>query len=480
MNTYKKRKPSIKAIIILFVLFITVVGGVTAWGISYTSKKLPIRTTGHSFENPVKLSPPASIQSPKYKIMIDPGHGGKDPGATGASGKYERDYTLTLAMKVFDLLRDEPMFEPRLTRSTDLFVELEDRAAMANEWQADALLSIHGNTYTDASANGTETLHTEEGSRLLAQSVQQNMIKGLGFRDRGVKEEQLKVLSLSEMPAVLVEVGYLTNSDEESIMLSTDGQAAAAKGIVEGLKQYFLQYGEHPSSPDNQQIDGLEELSRDNHTNAASDVIKKKVYYNGAAADGKRVALTFDDGPDTETTSSILDILKENEIKATFFIVGKQAKAHPEMMKRIVKERHVIANHSWSHPHFDQLTIEEARKQIKDTQDQLEAISGLRPLLFRPPYGELDEERVKAVHELNMAVVNWSVDTMDWSGIGAPAMIKIVNKQIYPGGIILQHSSSGKDNTVEALKLMIPLLREKEYTFVTVPEMLHLPDYQNA
>ncbi|CAM4523861.1 N-acetylmuramoyl-L-alanine amidase/peptidoglycan/xylan/chitin deacetylase (PgdA/CDA1 family) [Paenibacillus endophyticus] len=479
MKTYKKRKQSMKAFIILFLLFFTMVGVVAAWSIGHSEEKLP-SITEHSFDNPVKLSPPSS-QTQKYKIMIDPGHGGKDPGATGVSGNYERDYTLALAKKVFDLLRDEPMFETRMTRTTDVFVELEDRAAMANEWQADALLSIHGNTYTDDSANGTETLYTHDDSNLLAQTVQKNVIEALGFRDRGVKEEQLKVLSLSEMPAALVEVGYLTNAGEEAVMLSGDGQNAAAKGIVEGLKQYFLQYGEHPSNLEGLQIDGQEEHNDEEHSNVdASSIINKKVYYNGLAADGKRVALTFDDGPDTEITSDILVILKENEIKATFFIVGKQAKAHPEMVKRIVKEGHVIANHSWSHPNFNKLTIEESLKQIKDTQDQLEAISGLRPLLFRPPYGELNEERVKAVHELNMAVVNWSVDTMDWSGITAPAILKIVNKQVYSGGIVLQHSTSGRGNTVEALELMIPQLREKGYTFVTVPEMLNLPDYQDA
>ncbi|MGO4547576.1 N-acetylmuramoyl-L-alanine amidase [Paenibacillus sp. 2TAB23] len=480
MKTYKKRKQTVKAIAIFFLLFITTVGGVAAWSISNSDEKNPILTE-HSYEYPIKLSPPSSSQTQKYKIMIDPGHGGKDPGATGASGNYERDYTLTLAKKVFDLLRDDPMFEPRMTRTTDVFVELEDRAAMANEWQADALLAIHGNTYTDDSANGTETLHTHDDSNLLAQTVQKNVIKALGFRDRGVKEERLKVLSLSEMPAALVEVGYLTNAGEEAVMLSTDGQNAAAKGIVEGLKQYFLQYGEHPSSQEEQQLDGSHEYRDEELPNVDSSVnIDKKMYYNGSAEDGKQVALTFDDGPDTEITSEILDILKENEIKATFFIMGKQAKAHPEMVKRIVKEGHVIANHSWSHPNFNKLTIEESLKQIKDTQDQLEAISGLRPLLFRPPYGELNEERVQAVHELNMAVVNWSVDTMDWSGNTASDILKIVDKQMYPGGIVLQHSTGKRENTVEALELMIPQLRDKGYTFVTVSEMLHLQGYQDA
>ncbi|WP_235947233.1 polysaccharide deacetylase family protein [Paenibacillus glycinis] len=207
-----------------------------------------------------------------------------------------------------------------------------------------------------------------------------------------------------------------------------------------------------------------------------------KVYYNGLAKDGKQVALTFDDGPDGVATPKILDILKANHIKATFFIVGKQAKAHPDMVRRIVKEGHAIGNHSWSHPDFGSLSTQDAKKQIEDTQDEIEAIAGVRPTLFRPPYGALNDDKKAAVRDLDMAIVDWSVDTRDWAGTTPPNILKLVNKELYPGGIILQHCAGEQEhlsNTIAALKQLIPALRKQGYAFVTVPKLLHLPDSQS-
>ncbi len=235
MATYKKR--SIKGIFAFFFLLFIVCGSLTTWSLSKSNANVPI--TENVIDNP---SPTSALESNKYKIVIDPGHGGKDQGATGASGAYERQYTYSLALKVYELLEKEPMFEPRLTRTEDLFVELEDRADLANNWKADALLSIHGNTYTDPTVTGTESLYTYDNESVqLAQSVQHHMVKAMGFRDRGVKKEPLKILSLSEMPAVLIEIGYLTNAEEEAFMLSNKGQTLAAHAIVDGLKQFFLE-----------------------------------------------------------------------------------------------------------------------------------------------------------------------------------------------------------------------------------------------
>ncbi|TFE26279.1 N-acetylmuramoyl-L-alanine amidase family protein [Cohnella luojiensis] len=175
-----------------------------------------------------------------YKIMIDPGHGGKDPGATGDSGNEEKDLNLSLALKVLDLFKNDPRFEIRLTRTDDTFVELEDRAKLANEWGADVFISIHGNSFEDKNTSGIETYYSFETSTPLAQALHQKMIEAMGFADRGVREDPLRVLSLSEMSAVLIEVGYLSNSAEEAILLSDEGQALAVQAIVESLKEYFM------------------------------------------------------------------------------------------------------------------------------------------------------------------------------------------------------------------------------------------------
>ncbi|MGG6311698.1 N-acetylmuramoyl-L-alanine amidase family protein [Paenibacillus macerans] len=177
-----------------------------------------------------------------YRIVIDPGHGGKDPGANSVSGMEEKGFTLSLALKVYDLLRQEPMFEPYLTRTDDRFIKLEDRSRFANEMQADALISLHGNTFEGPEeVSGTETYYFAEGdgSSGLAQDIHQHLIDALGFEDRGVRQEDWKVLRTSEVPAVLAEVGFLTNPGNEAVLLSEAGQEKAAQAMVDALKQYF-------------------------------------------------------------------------------------------------------------------------------------------------------------------------------------------------------------------------------------------------
>lgn len=476
----KGKRPTKGLFILLFFFVILLVINKTNWHIGTSVQNVkPVLSHG----NAATSDPSVSQGNAKYRIVIDAGHGGKDPGATGASGQYEKGFNLFLAERVFQLLEQEPMFEPRLTREDDQFVELEDRAAIANDWSADALVSIHGNTYTDQTITGTETLYRHNDSIPLAQTIQEQVVKALGLPDRGVKEEQLKLLSLSQMPAVLVEVGYLTNPEEEDFLLSSKGQNLAAHAIVEGLKAYFEQNIPHRQPSGNELQEVSPPVTKDDSQDhrQKDKPFENKVYFNGSAKDGKQVALTFDDGPDTIVTPKILDILKSNNIKATFFILGNQAKAHPDMVRRIVEEGHAIGNHSWAHPNFDKISMAEAMKEVEDTQDVLEEAAGFHPILFRPPYGALDTDKMTAIHEKNLAVVNWTVDTMDWSGVSSKEIMRLVHKELKPGGIVLQHTANGKNhlaNTIEALQQMIPELIAEGYSFVTVPQLLHLPDSQ--
>lgn len=207
----------------------------------------------------------------------------------------------------------------------------------------------------------------------------------------------------------------------------------------------------------------------------------KSLYYAGPEQ-GKQVALTFDDGPDNHFTIQILDILKKNKVKATFFIVGEKAKAHPEVVKRIVNEGHVIGNHSWDHSNFTKISTEEVKQEISKTQDELNSIVGFRPTLFRPPYGALNSSEIMTITSMGLSIIDWSVDTRDWAGTSTQQIMRYVKKELKPGGIILQHCAIGKkenlSNTVNALEQMIPLLKNEGYTFVTVPTLLSLPDSQ--
>lgn len=177
--------------------------------------------------------------SKRYKIVIDAGHGGKDPGAEGVSGNLEQTYSLELSMKVVDLLQKEPMFEAYMTRTDNTFVGLEDRAQIANDLDADAFVSIHGNTYTDPDVSGTETYYYADESLPFASEVHKHLAESTGFRDRGVKKEGWKVLTTSNNLAVLLEVGFLTNRNDETNMLSDIHQNKTAQAIVKGIKSYF-------------------------------------------------------------------------------------------------------------------------------------------------------------------------------------------------------------------------------------------------
>ncbi|GIP38836.1 hypothetical protein J31TS4_21160 [Paenibacillus sp. J31TS4] len=201
-----------------------------------------------------------------------------------------------------------------------------------------------------------------------------------------------------------------------------------------------------------------------------------KVIRSGPADERKLVALTFDDGPDPKWTPLILDLLNKAGVKATFFVVGQQAAAHPDVLKRIAEEGHAIGNHSWNHSNMTSLKPEEMREQVTKTDELIASVTGKHSAIFRPPYGAVSDEVLSTLASMNTHVVNWSVDTKDWAGTPVADMMAIVNHQVKPGAIVLQHSFGGKkgdlSNTVEALPQIIAYLKKNGYTFVTVPEML--------
>lgn len=180
-----------------------------------------------------------------YTIVIDPGHGGRDKGATGASGAYEKDFTLQLSKKLMKLLEEEERIEAYLTRSDDSFISSVDRerVKIAIDKGADLLLSIHGNTYTDAKVSGTETYYFTKQSRTLAEVIHKHAVRATGFRDRGVKIEDFFIIKDAPMPSVLLELGYLTNPKNEAQLLKEKVQNEIAKAIVTGLKEYMQTAG---------------------------------------------------------------------------------------------------------------------------------------------------------------------------------------------------------------------------------------------
>ncbi|WP_363319912.1 polysaccharide deacetylase family protein [Metasolibacillus sp.] len=188
--------------------------------------------------------------------------------------------------------------------------------------------------------------------------------------------------------------------------------------------------------------------------------------------DQKVLALTFDDGPHQAYTSEILDLLALHGAKATFFIIGENAKKNPALVERIDEEGHEIANHTYTHPL--KTTVPKLIKEIEQTSELLEQITGNRPKLFRPVGGQYTDAMIDAIAEEGYKVVMWSwhLDTEDWKEPGVGKILQIVNSA-KEGDVILFHDGGGnRQQTVEALKQALPQLKKQGYTFVTISELL--------
>ncbi|WP_440109277.1 polysaccharide deacetylase family protein [Paenibacillus sp. QZ-Y1] len=197
----------------------------------------------------------------------------------------------------------------------------------------------------------------------------------------------------------------------------------------------------------------------------------------------KQVALTFDDVPDPRFTPQVLDILKKYKVRATFFIVGSRAEKHPDLVKRMVKEGHIVGNHSYNHPEFSKLTMNAFRKQILHTGDIIRNLTGYTPKMIRPPYGDINEQQLQWAARQHYSIVNWNVDSLDWKGLSKDKVKENILSAVKPGSIVLQHAGGGVGSnlsgTIEALPEIIEELRNHGYDLVTLDEMLGLPKGKN-
>ena len=191
-----------------------------------------------------------------------------------------------------------------------------------------------------------------------------------------------------------------------------------------------------------------------------------KAYYE--KKNQKVVALTFDDGPNPATTNQALDTLSKYGIKATFFVLGKNVSGNEEILKRMKADGHVIGNHSWSHPVLSKLSLDEAKKQITDTEDALTKVLGSSSKLMRPPYGAITDD---IRNSLDLSFIMWDVDSLDWKSKNEASILTEIQRQVRNGSIILMHDIHAE--TVNALPKIIDYLKEQGYHFVTVPEMLN-------
>ncbi|MDP5017782.1 polysaccharide deacetylase family protein [Anabaena sp. UHCC 0187] len=190
----------------------------------------------------------------------------------------------------------------------------------------------------------------------------------------------------------------------------------------------------------------------------------------------KVIALTFDDGPWPSSTAKVLDILKKNNIKGTFFVVGQNVKNYPDLTKRVVTDGHVIANHTWHH-WYHHMNAQAAAYEVANTSDIIYQTTGVKTSLFRPPGGIMSNGVAAYAKSNKYAVIMWSADSMDYARPGIPRLINNIFREAKPGGIVLMHDGGGdRSHTVTALPEIISKFRKQGYEFVTVPELLEMQD----
>lgn len=199
-----------------------------------------------------------------------------------------------------------------------------------------------------------------------------------------------------------------------------------------------------------------------------------KVIYKIPTQD-KIVALTFDDGPDPRFTPQILDELQKKNVKATFFMVGQEMEKHPDIVKRVIAQGDVIANHTYTHPHdIEADTRAQVIRELERCEEIIESFTGQRAKLFRPPRGLIDGSVFQIAEEEGYTTTLWTVCADHHDAPTPELMAKRVLDHIVPGGIILVHdgrlNSRWKD--VKATPLIIDELTKRGYRFVTLPELL--------
>lgn len=198
-----------------------------------------------------------------------------------------------------------------------------------------------------------------------------------------------------------------------------------------------------------------------------------KIIYKSVSASDKVAALSFDDGPHKTQTDAVLDVLKKHNIKATFFVIGKNAIENPEVLRRIADEGHEIGNHTYSHSLKKKVSEKVIEEEITKNEETILELCELQTRLLRPPGGRVDSNLLKIAERLDYKIILWDVDTRDWAHTPADRIVENVLKNTQNGSIILFHDYVfGNSDTAIALDIVITELTKKGFKFVTVGELI--------
>ena len=195
----------------------------------------------------------------------------------------------------------------------------------------------------------------------------------------------------------------------------------------------------------------------------------------------KRLALTYDDGPNDPYTQRLLDVLGKHNVKATFFVIGQYVKQRPDIARAVAGAGHAIANHTYTHPNLALCSSRRAHAEVASCEVVLQEAIGPYPRLFRPPHGGRHPGTLRAVREMGYVPVMWSVSSYDWSARSSAQIVERVSNDVRGGDVILMHDGGhlqfGTDRsyTIAASDEIIRRYKGEGFQFVTIPEMVGVP-----
>ncbi len=328
-------------------------------------------------------------------VYLDPGHGGTDEGCARA-GVREKDLNLAIALLVREQLQGQG-YQVIMSRETDTYIAKEARVAEANRSGADIYISIHQNaTEEGTGVKGMEVWYTEDeertDSRRLAQLIRQQTLKSTEAAERELRgDADFYVTKNTSMPACLIETGFLSNAAERRKLNLAEYQQQIADGIVQGVLYYF-----HP----------------------------------------KTMYLTFDDGPSEENTRKVLEILRERNIKATFFLVGENVRLHPEVARQIVAEGHTIGIHCDNHD-YDALyaSVDSYVSDFEKARQTVYEVTGVETNLFRFPGGSVNAFNKKTGKAIIREMTDRGYIYYDWNASLEDAVKNPDPKQLIENGV---------------------------------------------
>lgn len=373
------------------------------------------------------------VQKENPIVILDAGHGGMDEGCS-SDGIEEKDVNLKLAISLKDKL-EEYGFTVLLTRENDIELSLTDRAEFARKMQGDLLISIHQNACEYEEVSGIEIWYDEsfgKGSERLARLMRQYLVANTGAVDRGIMEtDKLYVIRECGMPACLIETGFLSNIEERQLLIEEAYCEELVQGMADAVWYYF--------NP-------------------------KKMY------------LTFDDGPSKENTEIILNILKERNIQATFFVVGENVKKYPELIKRMSEEGHVIGIHCYSHS-YDKIYagVQDYVDDFEQARELIYEITGEEVWCYRFPGGSINKYNKHLYNDIVEKMSEAGYVYYDWNGCFEDAVSNPNQEHIIKSAVestlkrkkVIMLAHDTVDETAKCLNEVLDLLPEYEFLPLT-------------